>query len=106
MECKSVGNLLFKQKDYAGALDKYREGVSALEQQAAEDTEAGADETTLLAQLHYNASTCLFKLNRLDETLDEVQSTLGVLPYYVKAMFRCVVCTRAACVWVATRGAA
>lgn len=88
---KEEGNVLFKEKNYKEACDKYQEALGYLEQQLLREKPNDEDwnkinETKL--PILFNFSLCKFHLNEFYSCIEHTTSILEYQPSNVKAMYR------------------
>ncbi|TMW69826.1 hypothetical protein Poli38472_001982 [Pythium oligandrum] len=85
-EFRTAGNALFAAKDYAKAIDKYSEGLSAAEEAATTLSKSEVDAQCAL--LWSNRAACHLQLEQFEQALADCCKALGVDVKSEKARYR------------------
>lgn len=79
---KDAGNKLFKEGNFSGALEKYKEGEKHLKKAT------GSEATAVSVQLSSNSCMCCLKLERWQQAIDAANRVLTTEPKNLKALYR------------------
>lgn len=88
-DVKNIGNSLFKNQDWKGAINKYNKALRYLEvsgEQLEEDAQLKLEPTAL--SLFLNSAACKLKMQQWQEALDSCNEALELDQANTKALFR------------------